>query len=690
MAQICSQQSFFIAWGGRGSALRVIAALANDPAATLVSRQDMPKSSKLQVDEGGAGLLEPVRLGTAYHASISRPRHDPLTAILEIVDNVLGRARWDSSVRMTCSHLMMEDFKLNTDFFVALSNTKISHDDFVSCLDQRPRAETGARSHALSVFGDGMKSSHNCLVDGNGNLFLCVMHRDQPSDEPQFWIARYGKAFDDSQGSEDVLKLICEWDVDKAYVKGPKPEADVHMRALAKNSPFDAPTTKKIGANVQQMFTLLKRTAVRHGYDNVFMQVIGPMGQRCDQDGNAVSLVSRGASSDKLNVWRPTAQDKGEVVDVATTIAQSYVPPESTLASTPKPHAFSPLNNRPNPNTKLDLFVGDEARIDYQLENLWARNRSDPSETLEVICEGIKVAELQIKQLESHGSLLSLSALAPEECCGALVAMEGGRLLNRRPDAFYDDGLCTQKLLTDTPARLLNHFVGGNKLESHVGNITRGLAACADTKFLSEKQVRDMATLIHQCKLGKDAMIEAIGGRSLALVQLHVTVVTDPSKTQLDVQRWTSVQLRGQDVVIGPYKLLGAIFRTIVQHTFSTKLEELRAMRLKPPAWRQTPRVAAANGEASSSSQQLAAAEGEGDGEGDGPRSATGRKRGQLTVAKSDDEASTPSKRPKAMSKVAVAKSHASWIDKYEAGKCSPEHCIAKLKALMSKYHALD
>ena len=138
-----------------------------------------------------------------------------------------------------------------------------------------------------------------------------------------------------------------------------------------------------------------------------------------------------------------------------------------------------------------------------------------------------------------------------------------------------DDGLCTQKLLTDTPARLFNHIVGGSKLESHIGSITRGLAACADTKFLSEKQVRDMATLIHQCKLGKDAMIEAIGGNSLALVQLHVTVVTDPSKTQLDVQRWTSVQLRGQDVVIAPYKLLGAIFRTIVHHTFNTKLEEL-------------------------------------------------------------------------------------------------------------------
>ena len=34
--------------------------------------------------------IEPVRLGTAYHNSISRPRHDPLTSILEIIDNVLG------------------------------------------------------------------------------------------------------------------------------------------------------------------------------------------------------------------------------------------------------------------------------------------------------------------------------------------------------------------------------------------------------------------------------------------------------------------------------------------------------------------------------------------------------------------------------------------------------------------------
>ena len=57
-------------------------------------------------------------------------------------------------------------------------------------------------------------------------------------------------------------------------------------------------------------------------------------------------------------------------------------------------------------------------------------------------------------------------------------------------------------------------------------------------------------------------MISAMGGYSLAMVQLHVAVATDPSKTQLDVQRWSSVTLRGQDIVIGPYKLLGAIFRT--------------------------------------------------------------------------------------------------------------------------------
>ena len=637
------------------------------------------------------GRLEPVRLGTGYHSSISRPRHDPLTSILEIVDNVLGRARWDSSVRMTCSHLLMEDFKLKSKFFVAISNTKISREDFVTCLDQRPRADE-ARSHALSVFGDGMKSSHNCLVDGNGNLFLLVMHREHPDGPSVYWIARYGKAFDMSQGSADVMKLICEWDVDKGCVKGPRLESEKNMHALARNSPFEASSTKQIGTKLNKMFALLTQTAGTHGYDNVFMQVIGPIGQRANKDGAQVGLVSSRERTDQICVWRPTSHDDGELEDVAMAIAQSYVPPDSTLASTPKPHAFQPLNNRPNPNTKLDLFVGAK-RVDYHEHNPWCKIKAAASETLEVICDGFKVAELQIKQLQQRGiqSLGQSHPLAADECSGALIAMEGGRLLNRRPDAFFEDGLCTQKLLIDTPARIINHMLSGKSLPEHVGNITRGLEACSDIKFISEKQVRDLTALIGQCRHSKEAMVEAIGGYSVALVQLHVTVVTDPSKTQLDIQRWTSVQLRGEEVIIGPYKLLGAIFRTIVQHTFSAKLEELRALRTRLG---QQPSTSSQTGSASksaSSSSALVKVKDGNDQESETPGSRTGsRKRSQAPLG---NEPGTPSKQSrltgtvKGMSKVSVAKAHATWIEKYEEGKCSAEHCISKLKTLMNKYH---
>ena len=74
--------------------------------------------------------------------------------------------------------------------------------------------------------------------------------------------------------------------------------------------------------------------------------------------------------------------------------------------------------------------------------------------------------------------------------------------------------------------------------------------------------MRELVGLIKACGLTKEAMLSAMGAYSVALVQLHVAVVTDPSKTALDVQRWSSVKLRGQDLVIGPYKLRGAIFRT--------------------------------------------------------------------------------------------------------------------------------
>ena len=79
-------------------------------------------------------------------------------------------------------------------------------------------------------------------------------------------------------------------------------------------------------------------------------------------------------------------------------------------------------------------------------------------------------------------------------------------------------------------------------------------------------------------------------------------------------------------------------------------------------------------------------------GEASTPQGSRLRKRDQ-SDADTADEASPPRKQPRAaprtMSKVAMAKAHATWVEKFEEGKCSAEVCISKLKALMSKYHPL-
>ena len=136
-----------------------------------------------------------------------------------------------------------------------------------------------------------------------------------------------------------------------------------------------------------------------------------------------------------------------------------------------------------------DLSAGDCHVLLPRHYNLWSQLEGEASEVLEVICDGYKVAELQVKQLEERGFSLS-EKLDADKCCGALIAMEGGRLLNRRQDLFYDDGLCTQKLLEDTPLRVFKHVLAGLSLDQHVGNISRGLARCSDERFVSEKQVK--------------------------------------------------------------------------------------------------------------------------------------------------------------------------------------------------------
>ena len=241
--------------------------------------------------------VEPVRLGTNYHAAMSRPRHDPLTSLLEIVDNVLGRARWEANVRMTECHLFLKDFSTDVTFLVALSNTKISHEDLIACLDQRPKVQD-ARTHALSVFGDGMKSTHNCLVDGVGNMFLCVQRTAEDSKE--YWFARYGKALDDSLGSSDVNKVIARWDPHNNTVLSEPQGAKV--RLLGANSPFKGETDQHTDARLNKMMSFLRgHTADAFGYDDAFMSVIGPLAKRKGEDGAMVSVVSR-YSDDETNM----------------------------------------------------------------------------------------------------------------------------------------------------------------------------------------------------------------------------------------------------------------------------------------------------------------------------------------------------------------------------------------------------
>jgi|Transcript_15481 hypothetical protein len=112
-----------------------------------------------------------------------------------------------------------------------------------------------------------MKSSHNCLVDGTGNLFLCVMHRESSDTEPEFWLARYGKALDESLGSPDVMKINCPWDIHSKCVKGSDSET---LRSLGKNSPFEGKSPKATGVNINRMSDRLRQMADEHSYDNVF------------------------------------------------------------------------------------------------------------------------------------------------------------------------------------------------------------------------------------------------------------------------------------------------------------------------------------------------------------------------------------------------------------------------------------
>lgn len=240
--------------------------------------------------------------------------------------------------------------------------------------------------------------AQNCLVDGKGNLFLCIQRDNGGCKE--HWIARYGKALDDALGSTDVNKVIAQWDMKKKTVVKEASRAE-NVKLLAKNSPFEGKSSSATGGNLNQIFEYMQTTAAEQQYDDVFMQVIGPLAQRTIGPDRTTGLVSAN-DEEKLLVWRPNPdKEHYDEEDAAMAIVQHYLPPDGILAVTPKPHAFTALHNKPNPNTKLDLFVQGE-RVDLQV-NLWNQNPSPPSEVLEVLIKGCKVAELQVKSLPRIG-----------------------------------------------------------------------------------------------------------------------------------------------------------------------------------------------------------------------------------------------------------------------------------------------
>lgn len=150
-------------------------------------------------EANGVSCVRKVALGSEYHGTVSQARHTPHSAILEILENAIGRGA-------SIVHFCLRQFGTATPFFVSVSSISISHEDFKVCLDQRPR-KRDELTHQLSVFGDGMKSGSNCLTNGQGNLYVLVKRGEE------YWIARYGKPLDEYLHATDCTVLHTCWDV---------------------------------------------------------------------------------------------------------------------------------------------------------------------------------------------------------------------------------------------------------------------------------------------------------------------------------------------------------------------------------------------------------------------------------------------------------------------------------------------
>ena len=342
---------------------------------------------------------------------------------------------------------------------------------------------------------------------------------------------------------------------------------------------------------------------------------------------------------------------------------------------------------------------------------------------LEVLCQGYKVAELQVKALPKIG--IGLEPKALDEQCGALIAMEGGRILNRSPLAFLEDGLCTKQNLKFTPQSLHQNLYSGS-YATKKNYIYEKLKELCDEEPVPKSQVEALIKLNHTrmpvlegSTPSKDYLWRALGFWSISLVQLHVAVKTDPSKTQLDVQGMTTVTHRDLPIEVTPYMLLGAIYRTIIQHTFSTVLSELRELAQKPPPStllktgrtsvpeeRLNPQLGDAA--ASSSRQPAIVTELDDDGsDNEAPNTSERSRRKRQVVGMSDgggggadeqvvgaimdggDGASTPAlKKQKAKTRIGKQfKAQAcALVKRYDEGQLTAEQGMRAMKALLDKY----
>ena len=519
--------------------------------------------------EPGAMALNPfirnVAIGTGYHKTVSQTRHTPHSAILEIIENAKGRDAKGIHLQLSTFALPKET---RTNFLVSVSSTSITLDDFKVCLDQRPRLKN-EKTHQLSVFGDGMKSSANCLTNGEGNLYVVATHGGER------WLARYGKALDDYMGADECKLVQTRWDVVTKRPLGDEGpleplEQQERLNVLIGNSPFATDDAEEGFARINRMFETLDVVADKHEYEDCFMQVIGPLCERRLKEGGTGPVVQEGPSCRKaagqnmLQVW----QQGGEMLALDELVASQYVPPDCSLAGA---------------NATTDIFVSGE-KVDVAALSQWNRVEAEASAALPIKCRGVTVGEMLVKELPGIGFHTSEVPLR----CGVYVATQGGRLLSLNPHDFIKDQLCVNNLCSTTIYDMYEKIYGGGMNRSSFPGIFKKL-----TEFMVERCEYTRAHAERFCELAaqlgkvKEDFYRAVGASSVALVQLHIYLPTDTSKCKLDAQQpSTTVDLTEEDPAaaaaaaaaaspIDSVEVLGAIYRTLFEHTFGTQLAAL-------------------------------------------------------------------------------------------------------------------